>query len=60
MKKYDNEIANVLAMLHPATLPMLKGMFQDFRNDAEDDGDMELIARADRAIEAVDMLIADN
>jgi hypothetical protein len=37
MKKYDNEIADVLAMLHPATLPMLKCMFQDFRNDAEDD-----------------------
>jgi hypothetical protein len=35
-------------------------MFKEFKNDAEDDGDLELIARADRALEAVDMLIADN
>lgn len=53
MKTYDNELTDVFAMLHPATLPMLKRMFEDFRRDAEDDGQAELIARADGQAELI-------
>lgn len=60
MKTYDNELADVFAMLHPATLPMLKRMFEDFRRDAEDDGQTELIARADKAIAAVALVMAEQ
>lgn len=60
MKTYDNELADVFAMLHPATLPMLKRMFEDFRRDAEDDGQAELIARADKAIAVVALVIAEQ
>jgi len=60
MKTYDNELADVFAMLHPATLPMLKRMFEDFRRDAEDDGQAELIARADKAIGAIALVMAEQ
>jgi hypothetical protein len=60
MKTYDNELADVFAMLHPATLPMLKRMFEDFKRDAEDDGQAELIARADKAITAVALVMAEQ
>lgn len=60
MKTYDNELADLFAMLHPATLPMLKRMFEDFRRDAEDDGQAELIARADKAIAAVALVMAEQ
>jgi hypothetical protein len=53
MKTFDNELADVFAMLHPAMLPMLKLMFEDFKRDAEDDGQAELARRADKAIAAV-------
>jgi hypothetical protein len=60
MKTHDNELADVFAMLHPATLPMVKRMFEDFRRDAEDDGQAELIARADKAIAAVTLVMAEQ
>jgi hypothetical protein len=60
MRTFDNELANVFAMLHPATLPMLKRMFEDFRRDAEDDGDSDRVARAERAIGAVLLVANDN
>jgi hypothetical protein len=60
MKTLDNELADVFAMLHPATLPMLKRMFEDFRRDAEDDGQAELIARADKAIAAVSLVVTEQ
>lgn len=60
MKTYDNELADVFAMLHPATLPMLKRMFEDFKRDAEDDGQAELIARADKALAAVALVVAEQ
>jgi hypothetical protein len=60
MKTYDNELADVFAMLHPATLPMLKRMFEDFKRDAEDDGQADLIARADKAIAAVSLVVAEQ
>jgi hypothetical protein len=60
MKTYDNELADVFAMLHPATLPMLKHMFEDFKRDAEDDGQTELIDRADKAIAAVALVMAEQ
>lgn len=60
MKTYDNELANVFAMLHPAALLMLKRVFEDFRRDAEDDGEAELIARADEAMAAVALVIAEH
>lgn len=60
MKTYDNELADVFAMLHPATLPVLKRLFEDFKRDAEDDGQAELIGRADKAIAAVALVIAEQ
>jgi hypothetical protein len=60
MKTFDNELADVFAMLHPATLPMLKRLFEDFKRDAEDDGQAELMARADKAIAAVALVMAEQ
>lgn len=60
MKTFEDELFDVFAMLHPATLPMLKRMFEDFKRDAEDDGQTELIARADRAIAAVVAVIEEQ
>ena len=57
MKTFDNEIADVFAMLHPATLPMLQVMFEDFKRDADDDDQAELTARADKALAAVNLLM---
>jgi hypothetical protein len=57
MKRFNNDLADAFAMLHPATLPMLKLMFEDFRRDAEDDGNAELVEGASEAIAAVDLVI---
>jgi hypothetical protein len=58
MKRFDDELANVFAMLHPATLPMLQRMFEDFKRDLEDGcQDAEWIDRADRAIGAVAVVL---
>ncbi len=57
MKTFNDELADIFAMLHPATLPMLKLMFEDFKRDAEDDGHKDLMARADKAISAIMLVI---
>jgi hypothetical protein len=60
MRTFDNDLANIFAMLHPATLPMLKRLFEDFRRDAEDDGHSDLVARAERAISAVLLVMNED
>jgi hypothetical protein len=60
IKSFHNELADVFAMLLPATLPMLKRMFDDFRRDAEDDGQMELMARADKALAAIATIVEEH
>ena len=60
MKKFDDELADVFAMLHPAALPMLKRMFEDFRRDADDNDEPLPITRADKAIAAVTLVIDEQ
>jgi hypothetical protein len=60
MKTFNDELADVFAMLHPAALPMLKRMFEDFRRDAKDDGELALVTRADKAIAAVTLVIDEQ
>ena len=45
-------VAELFATLHPATLPMLKRMFEDVKQDAETDGEWELKRRAEIGIAA--------
>ena len=33
-------VAELFAVLHPATLPMLERMFEDVKQDAENDGEL--------------------
>jgi len=47
-----NFVAELFATLHPATLPMLEGMFEDVKQDAETDGEWDLKRRADIGIAA--------
>jgi len=47
-----NFVAELFATLHPATLPMLEGMFEDVKQDAEIDGEWELKRRAEIGIAA--------
>ena len=47
-----NFVAELFATLHPATLPMLKRMFEDVKQDAETDGEWELKRRAEIGIAA--------
>jgi hypothetical protein len=53
-------LADVFMMLHPATLPMLKRMFEEFRREANDDGEVQFVRQAEIAILAVDRAIADH
>jgi hypothetical protein len=52
IRHYDEELADVLAMLHPATVPMLQRLFEVFKREV--DGQTDLMKRADRAIAAVE------
>jgi len=47
-----NFVAELFTTLHPATLPMLEGMFEDVKQDAETDGEWELKRRAEIGIAA--------
>jgi hypothetical protein len=60
MRTFNDELADIFAMLHPAALPMLKRMFEDFRRDAEDNDEPLLMARADKAITAVTLVIDEQ
>ena len=40
-------VAELFAILHPATLPMLERMFEDVKQDAENDGELGLKWRAE-------------
>jgi|HubBroStandDraft_1064217.scaffolds.fasta_scaffold382624_2 hypothetical protein len=46
----DDELTNAFATSHPATVPTLKLTFEDFRRDAEVEGDAGMMALADRAL----------
>ena len=45
-------VAELFAVLHPATLPMLERMFEDVKQDAENDGEWGLKHRAEIGIAA--------
>ena len=45
-------VAELFAILHPAILPMLERMFEDVKQDAENDGELELKRRAEIGIAA--------
>ena len=45
-------VAELFAILHPATLPMLERMFDDVKRDAETDGEQALKRRAEIGIAA--------
>ena len=47
-----NFVAELFAILHPATLPMLERMFEEIKQDAETDGEWELKRRAEIGIAA--------
>ena len=47
-----NFVAELFAILHPATLPMLERMLEDVKQDAETDGEWELKRRAEIGIAA--------
>jgi hypothetical protein len=47
-----NFVAELFAILHPATLPMLERMFENVKQDAEIDGEWGLKRRAEIGIAA--------
>ena len=47
-----NFVAELFVILDPATLPMLERMFEDVKQDAETDGELELKRRAEIGIAA--------
>ena len=47
-----NFVAELFFILHPATLPMLLRMFEDVKQDAENDGELQLKWRAEIGIAA--------
>jgi hypothetical protein len=55
-----NFIAEILSILHPATLPMLERMFEDVKQDAENDGELELKWRAEIGIAAARIALREQ
>jgi hypothetical protein len=55
-----NELADVFAMLHPSMMPALRLQLEAFKRDALDDQQDALAERADKAIAAVDLVIAEQ
>jgi hypothetical protein len=55
-----NFVAELFSLLHPATLPMLERMFEDVKQDAEIDGELELKWRADIGIAAAKLAISEQ
>jgi hypothetical protein len=48
------------AVLHPATLPMLERMFEDVKQDAENDGELELKWRAEISLAAARIALREQ
>ena len=55
-----NFVAEILSILHPATLPMLERMFEDVKQDAENDGELELKWRAEIGIAAARIALREQ
>ena len=53
-------VAELFAILHPATLPMLERMFEDVKQDAENDGELELKWRAEIGIAAARIALREQ
>ena len=53
-------VAELFAILHPATLPMLERMFEDVKQDAENDGERELKRRAEIGIAAARIALREQ
>lgn len=53
-------VAELFAILHPATLPMLERMFKDVKQDLEDDGELELKWRAEIGIAAARIALREQ
>jgi hypothetical protein len=53
-------VAQLFAILHPATLPMLERMFEDVKQDAENDGELELKWRAEIGIAAARIALREQ
>ena len=55
-----NFVAEILSILHPATLPMLERMFKDVKQDAENDGELELKWRAEIGVAAARIALREQ
>ena len=53
-------VAELFAILHPATLPMLERMFEDVKQDAENDGELELKRRAEIGVAAAKIALREQ
>ena len=53
-------VAELFAILHPATLPMLERMFEDVKQDAENDGELGLKWRAEIGIAAARIALREQ
>jgi hypothetical protein len=53
-------VAELFAILHPATLPMLERMFEDVKQDADNDGERELKRRAEIGIAAARIALREQ
>ncbi len=52
--------AELFAILHPATLPMLERMFADVKQDAENDGELGLKWRAEIGLAAARIAVREQ
>ena len=53
-------VAELFAILHPATLPMLERMFEDVKQDAENDGELGLKWRAEIGLAAARIALREQ
>ena len=53
-------VAELFAVLHPATLPTLERMFEDVKQDAENDGELELKWRAEIGLAAARIALREQ
>ena len=53
-------VAELFAILHPATLPMLDRMFEDIKQDAETDGELRLKRLAQIGIAATKIALREQ
>jgi hypothetical protein len=53
-------VAELFAILHPATLPMLDRMFEDVKQDAENDGELGLKWRAEIGLAAARIALREQ